>query len=416
VEKGERKEYEMLTMENGLRVIHRQVSGSSITHCGFIIDVGSRHEDEGVEGIAHFTEHMLFKGTKKRKSFHILNRMEIVGGELNAYTTRDKTCYYASFLDRYLERAMELLTDIVFNSTFPAPELEKEKKVVMEEIGMYLDSPEESIYDDFQELVFRKHPLGKNILGNQKSIAKFNSKTLRSFTAKHYVPSRMVFVVVSSLPATEIKKLAHKYFSAIPSGKAPEKSKKFKGYKPFHKTVEKQINQAHCILGTTAYDLYDKKRLGLLLLSNILGGPGMNSKLALSIREKYGYAYSIDASYAPYEDTGLFNVYFGTETRNVEKCRALVMKELEKLKAKKIGSLQFGQYKRQFNGQIAMAEESRVSVMLSFGKSLLDYGRIDSLKEIFSRVERLTPTELFEIANEIFDEEKMSSMVYTAMK
>ena len=405
-------DYEVHAFDNGIRLIYKQVQATNIAHCGMIIDAGSRDEDPGEEGLAHFIEHMLFKGTNKRKSFHVLSRLEVVGGELNAYTTKERTAIFTTIVDEFTERAVELMADVAFNSNFPLKEMEKEKKVVIEEIAMYKDTPEENIMDEFQELIYPNHPLGVNILGSKKSVKAFKQKDLFNFQKKNYSTDRMVFAFVGKLPLKKVVRICAKYFEKIEPNIVPQRRRAYEGSTQFNLVKKKSHVQGHCVMGAPAYSLHDDNKIALMLLTNLLGGPGMNSRLNLAIREKYGFAYQIDAGYSAYSDTGLFNIYVGTDKNNINRSVELIHKELKKLREQKLGRVQLHQARTQFSGQISMAEESRTSLMLTLGQSLLEYGKVDSLEEILRKVNAVDEHKLMEVANEILSEEKLSYLIY----
>ncbi|MFN6944677.1 MAG: M16 family metallopeptidase [Cytophagaceae bacterium] len=406
------EEFDILTLKNGIRVVHKQVTHTKVAHCGFVLDIGSRDEEEGEEGLAHFWEHMVFKGTEKRRSHHIINRLEVVGGELNAYTTKEKVFFYASVLDLHYEKAIELLKDITFDSVFPQKEIEKEKSVVLEEMSMYQDTPEDSILDDFEDMVFAGHSLGVNILGTQESIKQFNKEKLQAFIRKNLSTDRIIFSSIGNIPFAKIKKFAEKYLSDIPAIAPKKKRERFTQYVPACSDVLKPINQSHCMIGNTAYAIEDPRRLPFFMLVNILGGPGMNSKLNMSLREKYGYVYNIESSYTPYTDTGLFYIYFGTEKSQLNKSISLVYKELKYLKEKLLSPVQLQKYKEQLMGQLAMSEESNLNFMQMMGKSLLDLGRIDSLEDIFLRINKVSAIELQGLAQEVLEKDRLSILTY----
>ena len=405
-------DYHLHTLPNGIRIIHKQVTSTKIAHSGFILDIGSRDENPEQQGLAHFWEHMAFKGTKKRKSFHILNRLETVGGELNAYTTKEKLCFYASVLDKHFEKAFELLTDITFNSTFPAKEIEKERGVILEEMAMYLDTPEDAIIDDFDEVVFQNHALGNNILGSKESVSGFKKTDFLRFIQDNLSTNRLVFCSVSNLPFDKVMKLSQKYLGHLPAITKERARQPFIHYQPQLINQEKPIVQAHCVIGAPAYALADERRIPFFMLTNILGGPGMNSRLNLAVREKYGLVYTIDANYATYLDTGSFGIYFGTEKKQLARTTALVLKELKKLREKPLGSLQLHTAKEQLMGQLAMAEESNIGLMMMMGKSILDLDKVESLNEIFDHIRRIEAQQLLDIANEVLAENKLSYLNY----
>ncbi|WP_299704485.1 pitrilysin family protein [uncultured Pontibacter sp.] len=405
-------DYHIHTLPNGIRIVHKQVLHTKIAHSGFILDIGSRDEQADQLGLAHFWEHMAFKGTAKRKSFHILNRLESVGGELNAYTTKEKLCFYSSVLDKHFEKSFELLTDITFHSVFPEKEIEKERGVILEEMAMYLDTPEEAIVDEFDNVVFDHHPLGNNILGTKESVASFKKGDFQRFIKDNLSTEALVFCSVSNLPFEKVVKLAEKYLSDIPTISKPRQRAPFGKYIPKTATYEKPISQAHCVIGCPAYALNDDRRIPFFMLVNLLGGPGMNSRLNLAVREKHGLVYTIDANYATYIDTGLLSIYFGTEKKQLKRTTALVLKELKKLREKQLGSLQLHTAKEQLMGQLAMAEESNMGLMMMMGKSILDQGHIDTLNEIFDQIKNTTAKDLIDIANDVLQEEKLSFLNY----
>ena len=400
------------TLPNGIRIVHRQVTHTAISHIGIMLDMGSRDEKPHQQGLAHFWEHMAFKGTQKRTSLQIINRLEVVGGELNAYTTKEETAIYASFMCPYFERSLELLSDIVFNSTFPEKELEKEKEVILDEINSYRDNPVEQIYDDFEDLIFPDHPLGHPILGTPESVKSFTKKEILYFMEACYSSDRIVFSSIGNVPFSKIIKLANTYLGHIPKKASPARRAHFRGYVPSFNSFKKETFQSHCVMGNVGYENKNKKKTGLVLLNNLLGGPGMNSRLNLGIREKYGFTYNLESSYSSYEDTGLFTVYLGTDNNYLERTIELVHKELKKLRDTKLGTLQLKNAKQQLIGQIALGQESKVNLMLGFGKSFLTYGKIDTLQKIYKKIEMVKAENLLEIANEVFDQKQMSTMIF----
>lgn len=405
-------DYNIFTLPNGIRVVHKEVNNTKIVHCGFILDIGSRDELEEQLGIAHFWEHMAFKGTTKRKAYHILNKLDAVGGELNAYTTKEKICFYASVLDKHMESAFELLQDITFDSIFPEKQIENERGVILEEMSLYHDSPEDAIQDEFDRVIFGNHPLGQNILGTSESVKSFQRDDFKEFLRTNLNTERVVFSCVGNIPLKKIEKLAEKYFAQIPHHVGERFRLAFDKYTPNSETIYRNITQAHCAIGTTAYELSHANRLPFFMLMNVLGGPGMNSRLNLALREKYGFVYSIDAGYHPFSDTGLFSIFFGTEKTQVERGRKLVLKELQKLREVPLGTLQLHMAKEQIIGQLAMAEENNTSLMLMMGKSILDMERIDGLESIFERLRKVTSNQLLEIANDRLNETQLSHLTF----
>lgn len=410
------EDYEVYTLPNGIRIAHKQMPYTQIAHCGIMLDIGSRDEQPHQQGLAHFWEHMAFKGTEKRKSYHIITRLETVGGELNAYTTKEKVCFHASVLDAHFEKATELLADITFHSVFPEKQIERERGVILEEMAMYYDSPEDAIQDDFDELVFPNHALGGNILGTTDTVSSFKREDLQQFIAENYDTSRIVFASVSKFPFSQVVKVAEKYFRDVPTQHSTRQRNKPTAYVPRHTKVERPITQAQCALGRPAYGLTDPKRLPFFMLVNLLGGPGMNSRLNLNLREKYGLVYSIDASYTPYLDTGFLGIYFGTDPKKVDKAQALIIKELKRLREQPLTTLQLHQTKEQLIGQLAMAEESNNSFMLMMAKSLLDIDRVEALNDIFNDIKSVTAEQLQTLAQEVFDENQFSYLTFVPEK
>jgi predicted Zn-dependent peptidase len=399
------------TLNNGIRLVHHRIPGL-VAHCGLIIDVGSRDETDKEHGIAHFIEHMLFKGTKKRKAYHILSYLEDVGGELNAYTTKEETAIHASFLKEDYNRAVELISDIAFNSVFPEKEIEKEKDVVIEEINSYLDNPSELIFDDFEELVFRNQPIGRNILGSPESVKSFSQGKLSDFIANNYNTSRMVFCSVGNISNEKIIRLFTAHFGHISLNSTEVRGINKWTYIPSSLTKEMDTYQNHCIIGNIACDLKDKRRMGMFLLNNILGGQGLNSRLNMSLREKHGLAYNVESSYNPYCDTGIFSIYFGTDSKFLAKSASITMEELKKLRTTGLGTIQLSKAKKQIKGYLARGYENHESLMLSLGKSLLSFNRIDTIEEIYKKIDDIKASELLEIANEVFEPSKLSTLIY----
>ncbi len=396
---------------NGIRLVHYR-TGGMVAHCGLVINTGSRDETGPEHGMAHFIEHMLFKGTAKRKAYHILSRLEDVGGELNAYTTKEETAVHASFMKEDYERALEIISDITFNSVFPEKELEKEKDVVIDEINSYLDNPAELIYDDFEEVIFAGRPIGHNILGTAGTVKSFTVKSLTRFIRKNYNTGEMVFCSVGNITSEKILKLFRKYFDPVMSKNRNKRNTGNWEYRVSTLVREKDTYQNHCIIGNIAYDLRDKRRLGMFLLNNILGGQGLNSRLNLSLREKNGLAYNVESNYNPYCDTGAFSIYFGTDSQNLEKSIAITMSELKKLREQKLGIIQLSKAKNQVKGYLARGYENHESLMLSLGKSLLVFNKVETMEETAAKIDALQSTLLMEVANDIFDPVKLSTLIY----
>ncbi|HBH48393.1 MAG TPA: peptidase M16 [Bacteroidales bacterium] len=400
-------------LPNGLRLIHKQID-SPVAHCGIMINTGSRDETSSEHGITHLIEHLIFKGTSKRKAYHILSRMEDVGGELNAYTSKEETCIHTSFFNNYYDRAFELLRDILFYSTFPAKEIEKEKEVILDEINSYKDSPFELIFDDFEEQIFHDHPMANNILGSEKSLKKIDRQAILDFYNLNYPTTQMIVASVGNMKFEKVAYYFEKYFSDIPRREVIKERKVFdlNNYRKSTKTLSKDTHQAHCIIGAPAYSYNDDRRLALHLLANYLGGPGLNSKLNMSLREKRGYAYNVEANYTLYSDTGIVSIYFGSDEKDLNKSIRLTLKELENLKTKKLGPTQLLRAKKQLTGQIAMAAENHENQMLSIAKSLLVYNKVDDLETITRRIQQITAEEIIDVANDIFDPNRLSTLIF----
>jgi predicted Zn-dependent peptidase len=407
-----KEEYELFTFPNGIRLAHKQVTNTRIAHCGIMLDIGSRDEGPHQQGLAHFWEHMAFKGTEKRRSHHIINSLERVGGELNAYTTKEKICFHASVLDEYFGKAADLLTDITFHSVFPEKQIERERNVILEEMAMYYDSPEDAIQDDFDSLVFEGHALGYNILGTQETVSSFTKEDLRRFINDNLDTSRIVFSSVSRFSMQKVIRIVSRLLADIPT-LTVERDRSAPGkYVPKIQEVRRDLTQVQCSIGKRAYSLHDEKRLPLFVLSNLLGGPGMNSRLNLALREKHGFVYAVDAGYTPYLDTGFFSIFFGTEKKHLEKSLALIRKEFQKLREKPLTAAQLHYTKGQIMGQLAMSEESNNSFMLMMAKSLLDLQKVEPLPEIFERIRQITSKELQDVAQEVFVEDEFSQLTF----
>ena len=398
-------------LNNGIRVIHQQVD-SPAAHFGIILNTGSRDEQSSEQGIAHFIEHIIFKGTQKRKAFHIISRMEDVGGELNAYTGKEETAIYASFLNEHCERAIELISDIIFNSIFPEKELEREKEVVIEEIQSYYDSPLELIFDDFDELLFDGHPIARNILGTPAKVKKFSRQDVLSFITNNYHTDEMALSFVGNIPFSKFRVMVDKYFSEIEEKKRKQTRTIFDKYTPSLKKVKRKTYQTHCVIGNIAYEANHPNKLGMVLLNNMLGGQSMNSRLNLSLRERNGLAYNIESNYTAFSDTGQFNVYFGTDRESLERAISLINKEFKKIREEKTGILQLSKAKKQLIGQIALSSEDRADLMLSLGKSFLLFNEVDDPETIFKKIETISSELLLEIANEILDINRLSTLIY----
>lgn len=398
-------------LPNGLRIIHKPTL-SKVAYCGFAIDAGTRDEEENEQGMAHFVEHLIFKGTEKRKAWHILNRMENVGGDLNAYTNKEETVVYSAFLTEHLDRAMELLGDIVFHSTFPQHEIEKETEVIIDEIQSYEDTPSELIFDDFEDLIFRNHPLGRNILGKPDLLRGFRSEDVLSFTRRYYQPGNMVFFVQGQYDFKKVVRLATKYFSDVPAVDVVSRRVPPPLYVPEQLTIAKDTHQAHVMIGSRGYHAFDDKRTALYLLNNILGGPGMNSRLNVALRERRGLVYTVESNLTSYTDTGAFCIYFGTDLEDMDTCLRLTYKELKRMRDNKMSPSQLAAAKKQLIGQIGVASDNFENNALGMAKTYLHYHKYESSESVFQRIEALTAEQLLEVANEMFAESYLSTLVY----
>ncbi|MET4138653.1 pitrilysin family protein [Pedobacter sp. UYP1] len=404
-------EYNVHTLPNGIRLLHVP-SASAISHACIIVNSGSRDETESQAGLAHFIEHLIFKRTEKRNTNQILNRLESVGADLNAYTTKEYTCIHASFLHPYLDRTLELFNDIVFHSTFPEEEMEKEKGVILDEIASYLDQPEEAIYDDFEDIVFADHSLGRNILGTTESVDKLSQQDIKDFIAANYHTDKIVVAVLGDYSLAKAVKIFTKYYEEIPENLHQDNREAPAQSQVITRIDQKPIMQAHTMIGSTAYSLHHPFKTGLLLLNNLLCGTGMSSILNLQIREKHGIAYSIESGYSPLSDTGIFTLYFGTDKEKVNRAQSLIYKEFKKIRENPLTEVQLQKAKNKFIGQIALGEENRIGLIVSMAKSLIDYDKIDSLETVFQKIQAVNTQDMAQIADEILDEKNLSVLTF----
>lgn len=404
-------DYQVFTLPNGIRLLHKPTT-SLLSHACIIINAGSRDEMTGKDGLAHFIEHLLFKKTEKRSTSQILNRLELVGGDLNAYTTKEYTCIHASFLNPYLERAIELFQDLVFHSVFPEDEMVKEKGVILDEIASYQDQPEEAIQDDFEDILFANHELGRNILGTNDTVNALQRPDILHFLNNNYNTHEIVIGVLGNYDFKKLCKVFTKIYSVIPENRVSLNREPASKYKAIESTVQKSIGQTHTVIGNRAYSIHHEHKTGLLLLNNLLGGAGMSSKLNLQIREKHGIAYTIESNYTAFSDTGIFSVYFGTDEEKSTKALSLVHKELKKLRENKLSGIALHQAKQKFTGLIALGEENRIGLIISMTKSLTDYGKADTLEEIYAKANAVTSDQILEIANEVFDPTKLTTLIF----
>jgi predicted Zn-dependent peptidase len=401
----------IFTLSNGIRVVYVHAP-AQVAHLGVTILAGSRYENKGEEGLAHFLEHCIFKGTKKRRSLHILSRLDSVGGELNAYTTKEEICVYASFTKEYIRRSSELISDIILNSTFPPKEIEKEKEIILDEINSYLDAPSDKIFDDFEEHLFKNHELGNNILGTRESVSSFTQQDLLNYVHRFFFPENMVISFVGDISTTKLKAILEKDFGSLKHQAPMVKPRDFNSYQAF-KIRSKEANiQAHGIIGGLAPSYNDEHRRAMTLLINVLGGPALNSRLILSIREKYGYSYNIEANYSPFAETGYWSIYFGTDQKYLNKTIKLIYKELKLIREKSFTESQLKGAKEQLKGHLALSLDSNSGIMLGLGKSLLLFNQIDSIQEIYAGIDKVTVQDLQEVAAKYFDELNISELIF----
>lgn len=402
------------TLANGITLVHRQVYHTEIAHIGIMLDIGSRDELDHEQGLAHFWEHLAFKGTQKKNNMQIINRLEIIGGELNAYTTKEKICFHASILSPYVDRALELLTDITFHSTFPSKEIEKERSVILEEMSMYYEAPEDAIQDDFDDLLFEKHPLGVNILGTADSVNSFTKKDLDAFIERNLDTSRIVIASIGKHPHEQIFRWAEKHVGNISAKKHAVKRIIPAAMIPQERVVKRGISQSHVALGRQSYAIKNPDRLAFFMLINLLGGPSMNSLLNISVREKHGLVYSIEANFTSYMDAGFWAIYFGTETNQLNKSISLIQREFDRLKDKTLSKSQLEKVKSQLKGQMAMSEESNLNFMLMMAKSLLDREKIETIEEIFTQIDLVSADKLQQMAVEMLQPDDLSILIFEA--
>mgnify|MGYP004510724941 FL=1 len=417
----EKMKYNTYTLDNGLRIIHLP-SDSKVVYCGYQINAGTRDEEPGEEGLAHFCEHVTFKGTERRKAWHILNCLESVGGDLNAYTNKEGTVYYAAILKEHIARAVDLLSDIVFHSTYPQQEIDKEVEVICDEIESYNDSPAELIYDEFENILFKGNSLGHNILGTVEQVRQFTTEDALRFTRKLYRPDNAVFFAYGDI---DFKKLVTLLKRSVGSEELRVKNEEFnsreeermKGEEsnsPKGQTIvmEKHTHQAHVMIGTQAYDVHDDRRMPLYLLNNILGGPGMNAKLNLALREHNGLVYTVESTMVAYGDTGTWSIYFGCDEHDVKRCLRLVRKELDKFMEKPLSDAQLRAAKKQIKGQIGVACDNRENFALDFGKSFLHYGWEKNVDRLYEQVDAITAQQMQAVAQELFDEHRLTTLIF----
>ena len=394
-------EFYIYELSNGIRCIHRQTK-SGVARCAIMINAGTRDERKGEEGIAHFTEHGFFKGTEHRKAYQVNCRLENLGGELNAFTSKEDTTVHATVLRGDFTKAVELLADVVFHSTFPDKELDKEREVILDEINTYRDSPNDDIYDTFEDLIFAGSELGHNILGTPRSLKGIDSAAIHRFRQRTHTTDKMVFASIGNISPNRIKEIAERYLGCYAPTKREFERVAPVMVAPFEKVLNKRTHQAHCIIGARAYNLADKRRLPYALLTNILGGPCANSRLNVSVRERNGLTYNIGAAYSSLSDCGLASIYFSSDHENSDRCREIINKEIKRLQESALTTRQLSMAKRQFIAQLAIVNESAEGYMMGAGKSLLAYGEVDTLEESYRKINAVTASEILEVANDVW--------------
>lgn len=413
--------YNTYTLDNGLRIIHLP-SDSKVVYCGYQINAGTRNEEPGEEGLAHFCEHVTFKGTERRKAWHILNCLESVGGDLNAYTNKEGTVYYSAILKEHIARAVDLLSDIVFHSVYPQAEIDKEVEVICDEIESYNDSPAELIYDEFENILFKGSPLGHNILGTAEQVRRFTTEDALRFTQKLYRPDNAIFFAYGDIDFKKLVKLIGRALADSVGNKKSVSSVKSVGLENYPSVgeeiagqtivVQKNTHQAHVMIGTRAYDVNDDRRMPLYLLNNMLGGPGMNAKLNLALREHNGLVYTVESTMVSYGDTGTWSIYFGCDEHDVKRCLRLVRKELDKFMQKPLSDAQLKAAKKQIKGQIGVACDNCENFALDFGKSFLHYGWEKNVDRLYEQVDEITAAQIQAVAQELFDKDRLTTLIF----
>ena len=410
--------YNTYTLDNGLRIIHLP-SDSKVVYCGYQINAGTRNEEPGEEGLAHFCEHVTFKGTERRKAWHILNCLESVGGDLNAYTNKEGTVYYSAILKEHIARAVDLLSDIVFHSVYPQAEIDKEVEVICDEIESYNDSPAELIYDEFENILFKGSPLGHNILGTAEQVRAFKTEDALRFTRKLYRPDNAIFFAYGDIDFKKLVRLLQRALADDESVVNLAEEKLPKNYPSVGDGIagqtivmQKNTHQAHVMIGTRAYDVNDDRRMPLYLLNNMLGGPGMNAKLNLALREHNGLVYTVESTMVSYGDTGTWSIYFGCDEHDVKRCLRLVRKELDKFMQKPLSDAQLKAAKKQIKGQIGVACDNRENFALDFGKSFLHYGWEKNVDRLYEQVDEITAAQIQAVAQELFDKDRLTTLIF----
>lgn len=401
----------LFTLSNGIKVIYLKRE-AFVAHMGVMIHAGSRFEQPDEMGLAHFIEHCIFKGTQKRKALDIFTDLDSVGGELNAYTNKEEICVHASFRKIHFEIASELLGDIVWNASFPDDEIKKEKEVVLDEIISYLDTPSERIFDDFEANLFNGNSLGYNVLGTRKSVKSFDKEHLLNYVKKHFAPNNMVISFVGNIELEEVKAVLEQDYGHIHRSYEHQEVNVVDAVSTFHKREVKSNYQTHTLIGGKAPSYNDIARRGMTLLTNVLGGPALNSRLTLSVRETYGYAYNVEANYTSYSDVGFWTIYLGTDKKYLDRALDLVYKELEIVKSNNLTKDELEQAKEQLKGHVALSLDSNLELMFNIGKSVLMHGKVDSIQEIYDQIDEISLDELKEIAESSFQRDNISELVF----
>ena len=401
-------------LPNGITILHKY-RGGDVAHIALMVNTGMRDEMPNENGLAHLIEHMLFKGTKRRKAYHVLSCLENVGGDLNAYTTKEETCIHASFLKEYYNKALDLFADVAFNSTYPENELEKEKEVVIDEINSYLDSPAEEICDEFENMLYKGHEMGRNILGTTTLVESYNRKDLCRFLKNNYSTERMVIATVGNISFESFKNKVIRYFGDYERVVTTYHRKPFVTPNTFNITQERNSHLSHCIIGGLSYNIDDTRKMSMVLLNNILGGPGMNSRLNLNIREKYGFAYTIESQYNAYSDTGNFFIYLGVDPHSLDKTINLVIKELNKLKNNRLGSIQLSNAKSQLIGQMALGSESGLGELIAMTRAAFTKEGIEPLSETIRKIRNISADDIIKVSNDIFSQDNISTLIFKGL-
>jgi predicted Zn-dependent peptidase len=399
------------TLPNGVRVVYLHVP-NQVAHLGYFFAAGSRFETENQVGLAHFLEHCVFKGTQKRKAIHILSRIDSVGGELNAYTAKEEMCLHASFSKEHTAKAIDLLSDISIHSIFPPKEIEKEKEVILDELNSYMDSPGEKIFDDFEAELFKNHSLGNNILGTKDSVESFTRADLENFVGSYFTADNLVISFVGNVSYPRLEKLLLNSLEGIPLTAQRNEVVPFLDYKPFHIRTKEANYQTHGVIGGMAPSYKSESRIPMSLLINLLGGPALNSRLNLTVREKYGLAYTVEASYNTYADTGFWQIYLGSESKNIDKAIELIYKEVKLLETKELTSIQLHRAKEQLKGHLALGMDSNSGLMQGLGKSMLAFNQIDTLQEMHQEIDKITSKQLLEMAATFMKRDSCSELIF----